>query len=101
MVTQGALINIMIIFIVFFKMIYSKEVPVFVTKGQISFAEIKDYIINLGEKKKELLETKDFKSFLSIHVNVTLSNECIKNSNVLFNIFNILLELWSTITDIW
>jgi len=67
----------------YLKVTLSKEAVIFETQNEISFAEIKDFTIDLKDKIKLIEnENESYRSFLSVYVNVTLSEDCVKNSKV-------------------
>jgi len=67
----------------YLKVTLSKEAVIFETQNEISFAEIKDFTIDLKDKIKVIEnENESYRSFLSVYVNVTLSEDCVKNSKV-------------------
>jgi len=66
--------------------IVTEEITIFSSKNQISFAKILDYEISLSGKKEEITKYTYIRSFVSVVVNVTLSKECLANTNVYIKI---------------
>lgn len=60
-----------------------EEITIFSAKDTISFAKIMDYKIKLsGNTDDEITKYTYSRSFVSVVVNVTLSQECLDNTNV-------------------
>ena len=58
-----------------------KDIIIFESQNEISFAQIKDFTIDISKlDKTNQLKNDNLKYYVSIYVNVTLSEECIKNS---------------------